>query len=337
MSRPVSSWSIEECEGLPVAVVRLSEPMESFGNAVLRGGSSTVGAFFIMQVPRDYDCPDPAAHAVRVRDSLGLPEDSMGMMTAAEVDHVFNIQESEYGGASATAAATAGLSNHVVAGDVLEHWDERHAVSLRRAAALAGTINTVVMVSEPLSDAGRANILIPMVEAKSAAMAGLGYRETGTTSDAVAVLSPMRGGGRDYAGTGSDIGIAAARAVRSAVGEALRRRGEHPVPEPSERVLGSWGFTVEDLRSMSGAVDGPEEYRAKAESYLSSQEAVAALDIMDYIRPRADSLYADGDRRIAGIVSGMCMREFGGSPVYEGDAARTVAEAVAARIARGYR
>ena len=168
---------------MPVGVVHLTERMEALSSAVLNGGDSAVSAVFIMQVSKNYDHPDPAAHADAVRRELGLPEDSLGMMTAAEVRHVFNVREVEFEGMEVTAIATAGLSNHVVAGEVLDDYDEKSAVSAMRAKALAGTINICVVSPVPLSTAGKVNLMIPLVEGKSVAMAEHGFLETGTTSD----------------------------------------------------------------------------------------------------------------------------------------------------------
>ena len=48
---------------MPVGVVRFTERMEALSSAVLNGGDSVVSAVFIMQVSKNYDHPDPAAHA----------------------------------------------------------------------------------------------------------------------------------------------------------------------------------------------------------------------------------------------------------------------------------
>ena len=56
----------------------------------------------------------------------------------------------------------------------------------------------------------------------------LGYQETGTTSDAIAIVSPL-GEDSNYAGTGSYLGIAMARAVRDGVAKALIIRDDFPV------------------------------------------------------------------------------------------------------------
>ena len=308
----ISETRIEEVDGFHVGVVVFGERMECLSSAVLNGGDSLAEALFIMQVPRDYSERDPRAHAASVRDRLGLPEDTVGMMTAAEVARVFNVAEGECDGVRVSAVATAGLSNHVVAGETLDNYPERRLVSDRRAAALAGTINIAVISPVPLTTEGKVNMMIPLVEAKSAAMADRGYRETGTTSDAMAVLCPVGGGRVGYTGTGSSIGIAAARAVRSAVGHALEVRGEHPVLEEPYRLLGDLGYDIGRLASMSGTGLSVGDFKPRLDRILEDPEVRSLLDLAMFCADRADSMAEDGngwDRkhilRIAGNVTGV--------------------------------
>ena len=297
----VASTEVLVCEGLPVGVVRFRERMEVLSSAVLNGGDRTTTVLFIMQVPKDYNDMEPRSHADRVRASLGLPEDAVGMMTAAEVDYVFNLRSSEVDGVRMEAVATAGLSNHVVAGELLEDWEERHRVSLERARIMmVGTINIAVISSVPLTMEGKVNLMIPLVEAKSAAMADHGFRETGTTSDSMAVVSPIGGDGIPYTGTGSAPGIAAARAVRSAVGHALGVRGEHPVPEDPARVLGRHGLTV------AGS--------AGSERVLGDPRVRSLVDLFDHVSCRVDSLTADGDGTAMSMMVSILGSEFGVEP-----------------------
>lgn len=290
----IASTEMLQVDGMAVGVVRFREPMEVLSCAVLNGGRSVTSALFIMRVSRDYDNDDPESHAASVRDVLGLPGDSVGMMTAAEVDRVFNVAVGEYGGVSVEAVATAGLSNQVVAGDVLDNYPERRVVSDRRASRMAGTINIAVISPVPLTEEGRVNMFIPLVEAKSAALADRGYRETGTTSDAMAVVSPVGGSRVSYTGTGSDIGIAAARAVRSAVGRALEARGEHPVLEEPFRILSNLGYDARRMLGMSGSGMSEEAFRDALSDVLSEQRVRSALDLALFAADRADSMAADG-------------------------------------------
>lgn len=264
-----------------------------------------------MQVGRDYDNPDPRSHAASVAAELGLSDRAVGMMTAAEVRTVFTVAEADYRGYNVTAIATAGLSNHVVAGEELRNYPERRLVSDSRAARLAGTINIAVVSPVPLTAEGKVNMMIPLVEAKSAALADRGYRETGTTSDSMAVLCPREGERHDYSGTGSDLGIAAARAVRAAVGGALEARGEHPVLEEPMRLLRDLGYGPSELLELSG-VDMPEEdFISRLGEVLGGPDARSLLDLALHCAGRADSMAEDGspgDRdlilRLAGEVTG---------------------------------
>lgn len=329
----ISSHEVTVVDGYPVGVVRFDGPMEVLSSAVLNGGDVVSSAFFIMQVPKDYRHDDPEAHAASVRDALGLPGDSVGMMTAAEVDHVFNVQSSVFDGISMQAVATAGLSNHVVAGEVLTDWPERHKLSLRRSARMmAGTINIAVVSSVPLTTEGKVNLFIPLVEAKSAAMADFGYRETGTTSDSMAVISPIGEDRVSYTGTGSGPGIAAARAVRSAVGYALRRRGEHPVSEDPFKVLDGLGYID---RLISASVNsGSRDPEGDVRKLLSRDDVRASLDVFMYVSNRVDSMFADGDYCPREVMAAMTEGLFGVPLPDSGCLLDAYVEALASKIRR---
>lgn len=308
-----------EVDGMPVGVAEFAEPMEVLSCAVMNGGVSTASCAFIMQVPKDYCCDDPDKDAIRVRDALGLPSDALGMMTAAEVDYVFNVRSCTFNGAEASVFATAGLSNHVVAGEEIRDYGGRSLVSLRRAREMrAGTINIGVVSSVPMTMEGRVNLMIPLVEAKCAAMAEHGFRETGTTSDAMAVFSPIGSDPVSWTGTGSDIGIAAARAVSAAVGHALDVRNEHPIPIGLDGIMERMGLGPEDLRRMSGTGIPADGFRDALRGIAERPDVAAALDAAWFIADRADSLSDDGGPELSdAIVDGMA-RMVGGSPVSDG-------------------
>ena len=141
---------------------------------------------------------------------------------------------------------------------------------------------------------------MPLVEAKSAAMADRGYRETGTTSDSMVVFSLVGEHRVSYTGTGSDIGIAAARAVRRAVGTALERRGEHPVMEEPTRVLRNAGYGPDRLSEISGM--SAERSEAALLKGFSDPRLRALLDLVMFVGDRAESMAADGDPSLKGVV-----------------------------------
>lgn len=235
----------------PVQVIRFANQMDVLSSAIYNGGHVRSSCVIIMQVPKDYMTYDPAADVDAVVRDLGLPSDTVGLMTAAEVEYVFNVTNHKYKESEAFAAATAGLSNQVIAGDELIDWETRHKLSVERSERLertgrihAGTINTVAILDVPLSLAGKTNAVIAATEAKTAAMNIMGYMETGTTSDAIAIVTPIGNGG-DYAGTGSDLGIAMCRSVRDAVCKALIIRDDFPPQiedDRKQRVREQYGF-----------------------------------------------------------------------------------------------
>lgn len=310
---------IEEVDGLPVAYVIFKERMEVLSSAVLNGGSSTATAAFIMQVCKNYDVPDPEADAARVRDALGLPDDSVGMMTAAEVDYVFNSKEASSGGTVVECFSTAGLSNHVIAGEYLDDYDEKSMVSSMRASRLrAGTINVCVVSPVPLTSEGKVNLFIPLVEGKSVALAERGFRETGTTSDSMAVFSPIGDGRVSWTGTGSDVGMAAARAVTASVGHALAARDEHPAPMTPYKILGRLGLGPGDLHAMSGSSRPSEEFSERLDDMFARADVSAAMDLIWFSADRADSMAEDGNEGLIEFLSSSFSRLLGTEPPSEG-------------------
>jgi len=167
-----------------------------------------------LEVPRPYTRTDPGAHLREESADLAAPV--VGMLTAAAVaEH----RRTAVGGAQAV--ATVGIGHPLAA-----------AGSRPRAVPAAGTINLLVVVDQPLTDAGLVNALQTAVEAKAQALAAAqvlaanadGYA-TGTATDAVCVACPP-GASVPFAGPVTRVGADLARAVLEAVrsGAELSRR-----------------------------------------------------------------------------------------------------------------
>ena len=227
---PSADVRIEYVSDYPVAVIEFKEKVEILSSCVSNGGLRETDTVIIMQVGSRYDNENPQTDIDKVIEILKLPEDTVAFMTAAEVDRVISDVSVSFEGNSARAIARAGLSNQVIAGDIITDYEERYRISEKRRQALkhAGTINIIGISDVPFTDAAKVNAVIAMTEAKSAAMHDLGFRETGTTSDAIAVICPKNGERVNYAGTGFGIGIALARSVRDAVRKCLIKRGDFP-------------------------------------------------------------------------------------------------------------
>ena len=169
---------IEYVDGWSVAVIEFDERMEVLSSCFLNGGLTETSTIVIIQVHPDYS-ENPIDDAEHVLKALGLPTDTVCFMTAAEVYRVFTKERVNHNGFDCLALVTAGLSNQVVAGEEITDWPERKKIATARHEKIAmlhppGTINTIGVVSEPMTDAAKVNTFIAMTEAKSAAMHDLG-------------------------------------------------------------------------------------------------------------------------------------------------------------------
>jgi adenosylcobinamide amidohydrolase len=84
-------------------------------------------------------------------------------------------------------------------------------------AQVPGTINVVVSVPVPLTDAAFVNAVVTATEAKVQAVLDAGFPGTGTATDAVCIAAPEGTPGEDFAGPRSTWGARIARAVHAAV------------------------------------------------------------------------------------------------------------------------
>ena len=259
----VKSYEIKPEENhMATALIRFTEKMEVLSSAPYNGGHALTDCIFIMQVAHDFACEDFMSVLNAKIAQYSLPEDCVGFMTAAEVKYVFTEVEEPAGDLTVQVAATAGVTNAVCAGEDLTDWEhksERSAEIYRKL--IGGTINIVAVSPLPLTDAGKINMMIPIVEGKSMGMHDCGYRETGTTSDAMAVVSPVGEPRRGFAGTGTAIGKATALGVRKALKECLRKRGERPEGESAMQILAHDGVTYDHMWECATALGLSESFK----------------------------------------------------------------------------
>lgn len=212
----------------PVLVWVPGPGWRSVSSAVVGGGLGPLGWWLNTSVDKEYFHPDPVAHLHEIAAGLGLTGAGVGMLTAADVTRRTTAHD---GGVHAV--ATVGLGLPVFA-----------AVPAERAltettparAPRVGTINVLVVVPSPLSDAALVNAVVTATEAKAQALAEAGVPGTGTSSDAVCIAcpAPVDGGPQPepYGGPRSQWGARLARAVHAAVADGTRDwfRQHPPVP-----------------------------------------------------------------------------------------------------------
>lgn len=186
-------------------VVDLGRIYRCLSSAVLGGGLTHARTWFNLRVPPDYARTDPERHLRQEAD--GLPGPVVGMLTAASVAR---FRSAAFG--EARAIGTVGARHGLAA-----------AGTRPRSAPRVGTINVLVVVNDPLSDAALVAAVQTAVEAKAQALADARVRAlnadgfaTGTATDSICVAC-VPGASVAFAGPATRVGADIARAVHGVV------------------------------------------------------------------------------------------------------------------------
>jgi adenosylcobinamide amidohydrolase len=202
-------WRREDSALLPVAVWRAGPGQRMIASGVVGGGLGGREWVVNAQVPGGYDRMDPDVHIGELAAGLGLEGPGVGLLTAASVADVVECEDE-----GVRVAVTVGLRVPTWAAAPSGSAD-REFGAIRRP----GTINIIVSVPVPLTDAALVNAVITATEAKTQAVLDAGFPGTGTATDAVCVAAPASPGSaaEDFAGPRSAWGARIARAVYAAV------------------------------------------------------------------------------------------------------------------------
>ena len=157
---------------------------------------------------------------------MGLPADEVALMgTAANMNYAA-IATQEDQGLQVTAIVTAGVQGNAACAGDPAGWREGEDGWEK----VGGTINTLLLINRPLTEAALARTVVTMTEAKSAALHRLAVRSlyspdfaTGTGTDQFAIAAVESGMRRlTSASPHVKLGELIGRAVRDATLEALR-------------------------------------------------------------------------------------------------------------------
>jgi len=198
------NWRAEDGLRLPMALWRPGPGHRMISTAVLGGGLGPREWVLNAQVPAAYARTDPAEHLRELARGLGLTGPGIGLLTAAQVTDLVQRRDEEV-----HAAATVGLR--------VPTWAA--APPGRPDPELAGTINVIVALPVPLTDAAFVNAVVTATEAKAQAVLEAGFAATGTATDAVCIAAPHARKSREeeFTGPRSVWGARIARAVHAAV------------------------------------------------------------------------------------------------------------------------
>ncbi|MFF4170746.1 adenosylcobinamide amidohydrolase [Streptomyces sp. NPDC001744] len=199
---------VERGREWPLLVWAPGPGVRMVSSAVLGGGIGEREWVLNAQVPPGYDRLDPVAHLRELAAGAGLSGAGVGLMTAAPVADRCHAED---GGAHAVVTAGIGVRGWAAAPGT-------GGVAVPRP----GTINIIVSLPVPLTDAALVNAVITATEAKTQALVDLGADASGTPTDAVCVAAPSAAGSgaEPFAGPRSLWGARLARAVHRATRDA---------------------------------------------------------------------------------------------------------------------
>ena len=243
-----------------------------------------------------------AAYQAHVCGELGLAAASTAVMGTAAAMQYLGIVTHAWDDLAVTAIVTAGVTGNAGSAGDAASYDEKNGAWVRTsppappppaapiaaaapatAAAPAaaadtgkapgthgGTINTLLLLSSPLSDSALARTAMTMTEAKTSALLALavGSRSswrlaTGTGTDQFAIACPQEGATeRTWTGKHTKAGELVGCAVREATLEALRwQNGLEPsYTRAVTHALGRFGLTEDLLRTTLATMLPPETY-----------------------------------------------------------------------------
>lgn len=188
-------------------------------SSVLGGGLGPRDYVLNAQVSGSYRRTDPKHHLTRIAAGCGASGRGVGLLTAADVTRARFAADD---GVEVLATVGMGRPTWAAADRAL---DEARVGDLLDGGS-PGTINIVVAVPAPLSDAALVNLVATATEAKVQALLENGYACTGTASDAVcaaALVAETPERGREpFGGVRSRWGGRVARAVYEAVAAGAR-------------------------------------------------------------------------------------------------------------------
>ncbi|WP_428671739.1 adenosylcobinamide amidohydrolase [Reyranella sp.] len=208
MSDDVDSAFVVNCAP-PFLMARFAEPQRTLGWSLLHPGFAIASDVVWVEV-RNSDLGlsiDPQAFLKARLARAGFPN-ALAFMTSRDIRRHHFCQR-RAGGVEAACLTTVGLSNSERVGSRKPHGPH------------AGTINTLVHVSVPLTDGAMVEAISIVAQARTAAVIEFqnvqqGTAVTGTGTDCIVVATPRRGEPIAWAGLHTDVGEAIGGAVYDA-------------------------------------------------------------------------------------------------------------------------
>ena len=200
----------------PFIVVSFAHPQRVLSWSMLRPGFQVVDRVAWLEV-RNKDLPHDvdAGEVIRRRIADAGLDDAVVLVTSRDVTR-YRVAEAAVEDVVARCLTTVGLSN-----------SERVGMRLHQPPHFPGTINTLVQVSQPLSEAALIEAMSIATEARTLAVLEAGVQRggvtiTGTGTDCIAIAAPIAGVEVHYAGKHTAVGEAVGAAVYEAMRDGIR-------------------------------------------------------------------------------------------------------------------
>ncbi len=194
----------------PVLVAQFERPHAMLSWSLTRPGFAVASRVAWLYVRND-DLPlglDPVRFLKERMSSMGL-DDAVHLMTSRDI-RKHHVAEASAGPATATCLATVGLGNAARVGTAPTPHE------------CGGTINLLVHVDRPLSQAAFVEAISIATQARTVALVDQEWKPhgefvTGTGTDCIVVAAPPGDPEEQFAGLHTDIGAAVGRAAYDAV------------------------------------------------------------------------------------------------------------------------
>jgi adenosylcobinamide amidohydrolase len=199
----------------PFLVASFAEPQRVLSWSMLKPGLQVTQRIAWIEVRNSDLSPDvDAGDVIRSRVVDGGLSDAVVLVTSRDIGR-YRFSHVSVDGEEARCLTTVGLSN-----------SERVGARLHQPPNFPGTINTLVHVAGPLSEAAMLEAISIATEARTAAVLDADVRRggltiTGTGTDCVAIAAPIGSAEAIYAGKHTAIGEAIGAAVYRATAEGI--------------------------------------------------------------------------------------------------------------------
>jgi iron complex transport system ATP-binding protein len=199
-------------------IISSSRPLKTLSSSILGGGFNRTKYILNHHVEKDFFHTSPEHYLKNIALGLGVKEEVVGMMTAADLTNL-SVAATSTKDFRIVAVVTGGVSNAAAAGEE------------KTSRSLVGTINTILLIDGSLTKGAMAGTIITVTEAKTRALWELdvksitsGETATGTTTDAVVVACTGRGSKLRYAGTATVLGELVGKATKNATKKAIKQQ-----------------------------------------------------------------------------------------------------------------